>query len=154
MKYLALDVQILSITCDNATNNDSMVQELGAGLLPDYIPVNHTRCFLHIVNLIARSLVKQFDAPSQSANTDDVDAELLDVAEGLELENAIAAANHDDRLGDSDTNSEDKSDDGVEDLNQDNTNIPGPILNDDEQAALDNSTRPVKLLLAKVYHSG
>ncbi|KAF8325139.1 hypothetical protein F5887DRAFT_826223, partial [Amanita rubescens] len=51
---------ILSITCDNATNNDVMVAKLER-LLPDYSPLDRSRCFLHVVNLIAKSIVKQFD---------------------------------------------------------------------------------------------
>jgi phage repressor protein C with HTH and peptisase S24 domain len=46
-----------------------MVQEL-ADMVPDYSDVNRSRCFLHVVNLVAKALIKQFDAvdaiPSQS----------------------------------------------------------------------------------------
>ncbi|KAF8961706.1 hypothetical protein BDZ97DRAFT_1611099, partial [Flammula alnicola] len=51
---------VLSITCDNTSNNDVMISELEI-LLPDFSAVNHTRCFLHVNNLVARTLVKQFD---------------------------------------------------------------------------------------------
>ncbi|KAF8232742.1 hypothetical protein L208DRAFT_1063335, partial [Tricholoma matsutake] len=42
--------KILSITCDNASCNNVMISKL-AKILPDFSQVNHTRCFLHIVNL-------------------------------------------------------------------------------------------------------
>ncbi|KAI4518012.1 hypothetical protein K525DRAFT_174890, partial [Schizophyllum commune Loenen D] len=52
--------QILSITGDNATNNNALVVEL-AKLLGDFNPRNRVRCFLHIVNLVSRSLLSPFD---------------------------------------------------------------------------------------------
>ncbi|KAF9470669.1 hypothetical protein BDN70DRAFT_769815, partial [Pholiota conissans] len=52
--------QILSVTCDNASNNDTMVDEL-ADSLPDWSTINCTHCFAHIVNLVAKSLLKQFN---------------------------------------------------------------------------------------------
>ena len=43
-----------------------MVQEL-ANVVTDYVDVNRSRCFLHVVNLVAKRLLKQFDAiPNQS----------------------------------------------------------------------------------------
>lgn len=37
-----------------------MISKL-AKILPDFSQVNHTRCFLHIVNLCTKSIIKQFD---------------------------------------------------------------------------------------------
>ncbi|KAG2088738.1 uncharacterized protein F5147DRAFT_531761, partial [Suillus discolor] len=53
--------QILSVTCDNTLNNNIMV-----GGLEDLLPgfggaASHTWCFLHTVNLIAKSLLCEFD---------------------------------------------------------------------------------------------
>ena len=53
-------LQILSITGDNATNNDALTAEL-AKLLGNFSPRNRIRCFLHIVNLVSRSLLSPFD---------------------------------------------------------------------------------------------
>lgn len=65
-------LQILSLTCDNASNNDIMINEL-AKLLPNFFTVNRTRCFLHIVNLVAKAILKLFDMPSANptASSDD-----------------------------------------------------------------------------------
>ncbi|RPD53315.1 hypothetical protein L226DRAFT_427875, partial [Lentinus tigrinus ALCF2SS1-7] len=53
--------QIMNVTCDNASNNDTMIAHL-AKLLPAFEGDFHrTRCFAHIVNLVARSLLRQFD---------------------------------------------------------------------------------------------
>ncbi|KAG2105394.1 hypothetical protein BD769DRAFT_1311636, partial [Suillus cothurnatus] len=53
--------QILSVTCDNASNNNIMVDKL-EDLLPDFGgAVSHTWCFLHTVNLITKSLLREFN---------------------------------------------------------------------------------------------
>ncbi|KAF8954084.1 hypothetical protein BDZ97DRAFT_1600447, partial [Flammula alnicola] len=53
--------QILSITADNASNNDTMVEHLGDIL--DEFPgaANQTRCFAHTLGISAKSVLKQFD---------------------------------------------------------------------------------------------
>ncbi|KAI9429854.1 hypothetical protein H4582DRAFT_1783653, partial [Lactarius indigo] len=53
--------QILSVTADNASNNDTMIDHLG--VLLDGFPgsANQTRCFLYILNITAKSIIKQFD---------------------------------------------------------------------------------------------
>ncbi|KAF8873647.1 hypothetical protein CPB84DRAFT_1657788, partial [Gymnopilus junonius] len=52
--------QVLSMTADNATNMDTLSEHL-AQQVPAYSAVNRTRCFLHILNLVAKSLLRQFD---------------------------------------------------------------------------------------------
>ncbi|KAG1760280.1 hypothetical protein EDD22DRAFT_757666, partial [Suillus occidentalis] len=60
---------ILSVICDNASNNDTMVNEL-SDLLEDFPgETNRTRCFLHIINLVAKTLIRQFDVPKAKADT-------------------------------------------------------------------------------------
>ncbi|KAF8583963.1 hypothetical protein K439DRAFT_1310968, partial [Ramaria rubella] len=53
--------KILSITCDNASANDKMVKELDHLIETFPREANCTCCFAHIINLIAKSLLKQFD---------------------------------------------------------------------------------------------
>ncbi|KAG2114232.1 uncharacterized protein F5147DRAFT_554184, partial [Suillus discolor] len=53
--------QILSITCDNVSNNDAMIHELSGKVLEFGRPTTHTRCFLHTVNLVAKSLIWEFN---------------------------------------------------------------------------------------------
>ncbi|KAF8992731.1 hypothetical protein BDQ17DRAFT_1253647, partial [Cyathus striatus] len=52
---------VLSITCNNASNNDAMIARLDNILLNLFSKVNHTQCFLHVNNLVAQSFIKQFD---------------------------------------------------------------------------------------------
>ena len=42
-----------------------MIDELQQ-LLTSFSKVNHTRCFLHVNNLVAQSIVHQFDVPTHS----------------------------------------------------------------------------------------
>ncbi|KAF8976044.1 hypothetical protein BDQ17DRAFT_1183553, partial [Cyathus striatus] len=51
---------ILSITCDNASNNNSMINALD-DMPGSFSKVNHICCFLHVNNLIAQTFVRQFD---------------------------------------------------------------------------------------------
>lgn len=51
---------MLGITVDNATNNDKMVETLAELNASFPGPVNQIRCFAHIINLIAKSLLKLF----------------------------------------------------------------------------------------------
>ncbi|TDL16424.1 hypothetical protein BD410DRAFT_702142, partial [Rickenella mellea] len=59
---------ILSITCDNASPNDTMTSKLAEIL--DTFPgaANRTRCFAHILNLVAKSIIRQFDLPKTLAD--------------------------------------------------------------------------------------
>ncbi|KAF8549482.1 hypothetical protein OG21DRAFT_1365844, partial [Imleria badia] len=50
--------QILCITCDNASSNTVMVDAL-SDQLPNYGGrAGHARCFLHMTNLVAKSLLR------------------------------------------------------------------------------------------------
>jgi hypothetical protein len=70
--------QLLSITCDNASVNETMIDEMEMKL--DDFPgsANRTWCFNHIINLVAKMLTKAFDVPKKRAGEDlnDGDKEL------------------------------------------------------------------------------
>jgi len=66
MTHDSPEVQLSGITCDSASNNAVMIDELKK--LVDTARVqewgesaSRVRCFLHVVNLIAQTLLKQFD---------------------------------------------------------------------------------------------
>jgi hypothetical protein len=60
--------QILAITCDNASNNDRMVDEL-TDILPQFQGAQaRSRCFAHIINLIVKSILQQFEASNTGSN--------------------------------------------------------------------------------------
>ncbi|KAF9226859.1 hypothetical protein BS17DRAFT_660413, partial [Gyrodon lividus] len=52
---------ILGVTCNNAANNDVMIHELLTLVLTFGGSASHTQCFLHMVNLIVKMLICQFD---------------------------------------------------------------------------------------------
>ena len=81
--------QILAITTDNTTNNDKMIEEL-AKLLESFSgAANQVRCFAHVLNLMARSIIWLFDVPKGSENEDalsDAERAYRQAAEGVDLE--------------------------------------------------------------------
>ena len=129
---------MLSITCDNASNNDTMIEEL-ANLLDDFPgEVNRTRCFMHILNLVTKSIIKQFDLPKACADEvlDDAAKELAALAIDLDIKERISR--------------EDPSGDGEDDADEEDgwTDVHDG-LSSEEREALDESLQPVCLVLAK-----
>jgi hypothetical protein len=78
--------QVLGITADNASNNNKMINELQ--LLLNNFPglANQTRCFLHILSITAKLIIKQFDIPKAKNGIvmDNTAQTLADLADGLE----------------------------------------------------------------------
>ena len=141
-------VQILSVTCDNAPNNDAMIEELQE-LIPEFAgSVSHTRCFLHIVNLVAKSLIRQLDAKKTVVG----DHELAELQKELDEEELIRQSEtvdaNDDEMPEEDENDDemlekkDDNDEGWVDETEDMSN--------EEKNELEKSIRPVKLALVKV----
>lgn len=114
-----------------------MIEDL-VDLLPDFPgDANRTRCFAHIVNLIAKSLLRQFDLPKKKGGEalDQTEQDLLDLAGDIDLEEAETR--------------------GAADGDLDNDNIDGwvdevALLTEEEAAELSESVLPVRLVLVKV----
>jgi hypothetical protein len=136
-----IEHKILSVTCDNVSNNDTMLTEL-AHKLTKISPVNCTHCFAHILNLVAKSLLKQFDVKQDDKMKDDLtddEQTLLDLAGDIEQEECTTAQEKDD--ADNETEDEDDLDGWVDELE---------ALTLDEWEDLEESIRPVKRMLVKV----
>ena len=107
---------------------------------------NQTCCFLHVINLVVKSIIKQFDLPNSkktSGDDDEVDheddgrldeatEELLKLAGDVEIEGNLMAHSE-----------------------EDNDNVEGWIdeqeeMTKDELNELSTSVAPVRLLLTKV----
>ena len=57
-------MQILNMTCDKVTENDVMIDHL-ATILEEFSGFpNQTCCFAHILNLVAKCIMQQFDTPN------------------------------------------------------------------------------------------
>ncbi|KAG1824842.1 uncharacterized protein BJ212DRAFT_1260535, partial [Suillus subaureus] len=134
--------QILSVTYDNTSNNDVMVDGL-KDLLPDFgRAASHTQCFFHTVNLIAKSLLGEFNITKKAKA-------------GRETDNDVASDTSDMELADlsNEVQSEDASANvGDEELpdNEDGWVDEVALLDQDEQIELQRNIQPVKLVLLKV----
>ena len=53
--------QILGITCNNTSNNDSMIESLATIMSQFSGEANRAQCLAHIVNLVAKIILRQFD---------------------------------------------------------------------------------------------
>jgi len=123
-----------------------MIEEL-TNLLDDFPgPANQTQCFLHILNLIVRSIIRQFDLPKSKKASDGADEgdptldaamrELLKLAGDIDLEEQITvSAGDDDEVADDD-------EEGWVDEHEDMT--------EEDLKELAASVQPVRLLLTKV----
>ncbi len=68
-----IEDRAISVTCDNATSNDDMVDELEI-MLPSFKGQHdRTRCFAHIINLVAKSLLKMFDPPKKTRGNEEAE---------------------------------------------------------------------------------
>ena len=124
-----------------------MIEEL-AILIDDFAgAANQTRCFLHVLNLVVKSIIKQFDLPASKKTSDNEDDdenymveatnELLKLAREIEREEEIMASR-----GDEEDATEDDNVEGWVDEREEMT--------DAELLKLEASVKPVRLLLSKV----
>src|SRR5215475_8378826 len=92
-----------------------MITEL-AKILPKFSEASHTWCFLHIVNLVAKSIIKQFDVPKKrkDEDLDDAEQELCDLAGDLELKEQQTAEAMDKQQINRDTGLGEEMDDDIE----------------------------------------
>lgn len=107
--------------------------------------MTQVRCFAHVLNLVAKSLISQFDVPSESeakeAAIDEEELrELRELAEGSEIEEQITDAQFAAQAGEDGDNA-DHADDEVD---------PMKDLSPEQRARFEHDVLPVKLLLAKV----
>lgn len=132
--------KVLGLTADNATVNDVMTDELE--MLVDSFDGQdgRARCFGHIVNLAAKSLLRQFDVPKKQAGAALDEAERALRALAIDVEVELGGESED-----------------LEDL-EDTDNIDGWVdeqdqMSDVEVEDLQESVCPVKFVLLKVSDS-
>ena len=132
---LTLAMQILSVTCDNASPNDVMIDELESSIESFSGSETRSRCFDHIINLVAKTMIKQFDIHYEF---DGAEMELQDLAKGEDIEEAVTLAERD-AEGCEDDETDEK--DGGDNQN---------TMSEGEQERMAESARPVKRMLVKV----
>lgn len=116
-----------------------MIAEL-ATILDDFPgAANQTRCFTHILNLVVKSILRQFDLPKNKAQKlNNASKELLQLAgdiEREEIETRQLNSNEND-------NDDDDNLDGWVDERDD--------MEEEDQDELDTTVEPVRLVLTKV----
>ena len=124
--------KILSVTCDNASANDAMMDELEFMLAHFEGQTTRVWCILHMGNLVAKCLIKQFDIPCKTGSEDQ---ELYTLAEGLDLEDykAIGMINANPDVDDTDNS--------VDEIT---------CMDMEDWANLEQQIRPVRMALTKV----
>jgi len=126
------------VTCDNASNNDTMIDKLQQ-LLDDFLgEPNRARCFTHVLNLAVKSIMQQFDVPQVNGNdiVDEATKELMKLASDIEGEEAITA-----QEGSSDENGDDNLEGWIDEWLR---------MSEEELEELEDEIKPVHLMLTKV----
>lgn len=107
---------------------------------------NRVRCFTHILNLVVKSMMHQFDVPAKwrrlSSHTEDVTRDLIDLAGDIEEEERMTEVEQEDTQDDSEEGPRHENDEGW--IDERGNMIQAEI---DE---LDETVRPVTVVLTKV----
>ena len=77
---------MLAITCDNVNNNNVLVDKLKKKILTFGGEASCIWCFAHVINLVAKSIITQFDLPCKCTQTT---GHVMGLAKGG-LTNAVA----------------------------------------------------------------
>lgn len=129
---------MLGITCDNASNNDTMIAALEVEIPSFRGEQSQCRCFAHIINLIVKSILGLFEHQKGGQDRIGVVA-MMDDGDGAEDTGEV-------------TDEEEYSDgDDRDDMEGWHNERTG--LNLQEQKGLDTSTQPLKSMLDKVRKS-
>lgn len=120
-----------------------------AKILPKFSEVSHTWCFLHIVNLVAKSIIKQFHVPKkqEDKHVDEAEQELHDLASDIELEEQEAVEEMVQHQISGNMDSETKEDDDIDGWVDEMM-----LLSPAECEQVQEYIQPVKLVLVKVRH--
>jgi hypothetical protein len=123
-----------------------MIAEL-AKIVPKFSEVGHTRCFLHIVNLVAKSVIRQFDVQKKrdDEHLDEAERELRELADNVNAKDQEAEEEMDQCDMDGEMDVGDENDDDIEGWIDEMM-----LLSPSERERVEDDIRPVKLVLMKV----
>jgi len=131
-------LKILSVTCNNASANDTMMEELELMLTEFEGQSTRTRCILHVGNLVAKSMIKQFDISRgwEGEELGPEERELRALGQGIDVEDyEMIGETSLDPVQDDDVNG------WVDEI---------ALLSAEEKADLESEIRPIRFALAKV----
>src|ERR1700736_3603074 len=87
LQNFGIEDKILGVTCDNASVNDAMIEKMDDSLEKFAGQSSRTRCFAHVINLVAKTAIHQFDTPNGKGDvTSDREKEIQELADGIKLE--------------------------------------------------------------------
>jgi hypothetical protein len=143
---------MLTLTLDSASNNDTLIAHLPT-LVPSFAgEASQIRCFNHVLNLVARTITRQFDVPRAKADAALAVAEqaLLDLAAGIDIEEEEAQhiVIDDGEEGDEDVDDGDVADDSTGEA--DGWQDEQELLTEEELAEHNINVLPVRVVLVKV----
>lgn len=141
--------QLLSITTDNASSNDTMINGIAVRIPSFPGEPAHSRCLDHIMHLTGKSFLRPFDV-STAKETDNArtatEASLAELAKGLDVEESEMVA-----MGLEATAGSEMDEAGL----RNGDNVDGRYdevaeLSREEREELDETVQPVKFALVKV----
>lgn len=106
---------------------------------------NQTRCFAHILNLVAKSVLRQFEGPKKGKVADDAAKELAAVVDEMDVDNDEASDSGSNEGGNECDDGDDDDDDDDEDGLQEEDE-----MSVEEMLSLKESVKPIRLVLTKV----
>ena len=116
-----------------------MIDELATSLDDFSGPANRTRCFTHILNLVVKSILQQFDVPKVKRHeiVDAATEELLELAGDIEGEEWSTTCDL--------AQAEDEDDDNIEGWVDERN-----LMSKEELEDLNKAIQPIRFLLTKV----
>jgi hypothetical protein len=116
-----------------------MIDELATSLNDFSGPANRTRCFTHILNLVVKSILQQFDVPKVKRHkiVDTATEELLELAGDIEGEEWSTTCDL--------AQAEDKGNNNIEGWVDERN-----LMNKEELEDLNKVIQPIRFLLTKV----
>jgi hypothetical protein len=116
-----------------------MIDELATSLNDFSGPANRTRCFTHILNLVVKSILQQFDVPKVKRHeiVDAATEELLELAGDIEGEEWSTTCDL--------AQAEDEDDDNIEGWVDERN-----LMSKEELEDLNKAIQPIRFLLTKV----
>lgn len=111
--------------------------------IPAFNKVMRTRCFLHILNLVAKSMLKQFELPKKNyedftEEEQEVLGDLMELGKDLDTEEAVMRQAEEE---DVDVDVDDEELDWVEEVQ----------LTEEDSLQLRKQVKPITCMLIKVY---
>lgn len=138
------------MAADNASANDVMVRELGAAIEGFSGPGHQIRCFAHILNLVAKTIISQFDTKSGTAGGDSTRDSAAAAKQAAALAEIVAGLDMDSVEVEVEAEVEGEGDDDELDDEVDAWIDERCDLSDEEKDELRENVLPLKLILAKV----